>query len=85
MLNLRSDTPATNAPAPWPGADSYDSLEGVPFEPATMAAASFPHRIAAAFARLGPGLGIALLVALAASWLADHYAAPVMLFALLLA
>jgi uncharacterized integral membrane protein (TIGR00698 family) len=34
--------------------------------------------------RLGPGLVIAVLVALAASWLSDHYHAPVMLFALLL-
>lgn len=33
---------------------------------------------------LAPGLVIATLVALAASWLADHYASPVMLFALLL-
>ena len=33
---------------------------------------------------LGPGLAIAVLVALAASWLAEHYASPVMLFALLL-
>jgi uncharacterized integral membrane protein (TIGR00698 family) len=33
---------------------------------------------------LGPGLIIAGLVALAASWLAEHYATPVMLLALLL-
>ena len=33
---------------------------------------------------LAPGLVVAGLVALAASWLADHYHAPVMLFALLL-
>jgi uncharacterized integral membrane protein (TIGR00698 family) len=36
------------------------------------------------FRSLGPGLVIAGLVALAASWLAEHYATPVMLFALLL-
>jgi uncharacterized integral membrane protein (TIGR00698 family) len=36
------------------------------------------------FRRLAPGLVIAGLVALAASWLAEHYATPVMLFALLL-
>jgi uncharacterized integral membrane protein (TIGR00698 family) len=36
------------------------------------------------FRRIGPGLLIAVLVALAASWLSDHYRAPVMLFALLL-
>ena len=34
--------------------------------------------------RLLPGVAIAALVALAASWLAEHYATPVMLFALLL-
>lgn len=33
---------------------------------------------------IGPGLVIAGLVALAASWLSEHYTAPVMLFALLL-
>jgi uncharacterized integral membrane protein (TIGR00698 family) len=33
---------------------------------------------------LGPGVVIAGLVALAASWLSEHYRAPVMLFALLL-
>ncbi|HEX9207182.1 MAG TPA: putative sulfate exporter family transporter [Steroidobacteraceae bacterium] len=33
---------------------------------------------------LGSGLAIAVLVALAASWLAEHYSSPVMLFALLL-
>ena len=36
------------------------------------------------FRSLGPGLVIAGMVALAASWLAEHYATPVMLFALLL-
>jgi uncharacterized integral membrane protein (TIGR00698 family) len=44
-------------------------------------------RIAAAIAdsrELAPGLVIAVLVALAASWLSEHYRAPVMLFALLL-
>jgi uncharacterized integral membrane protein (TIGR00698 family) len=36
------------------------------------------------FRSLAPGLVIAGMVALAASWLAEHYATPVMLFALLL-
>lgn len=84
MLKLRPDASAANPQAPWPGADSYDSLEGVPLQPSTMGGASLWRRLAAALTRLAPGLGIALLVALAASWLADHYAAPVMLFALLL-
>jgi uncharacterized integral membrane protein (TIGR00698 family) len=36
------------------------------------------------FRSLGPGFVIAALVALAASWLSEHYHTPVMLFALLL-
>jgi uncharacterized integral membrane protein (TIGR00698 family) len=36
------------------------------------------------FRGLGPGLVITGMVALAASWLAEHYSTPVMLFALLL-
>ena len=36
------------------------------------------------FRSLGPGLVITGMVALAASWLAEHYSTPVMLFALLL-
>ena len=42
------------------------------------------NRYIARIKPLGPGLVIAGLVALAASWLAEHYGAPVMLFALLL-
>jgi len=41
-------------------------------------------RIATRTRELAPGLIIAGLVALAASWLSEHYRAPVMLFALLL-
>ena len=42
------------------------------------------NRYIARIKPFGPGLIIAGLVALAASWLAEHYGAPVMLFALLL-
>jgi len=42
------------------------------------------NRYIARIKPFGPGLVIAGLVALAASWLAEHYGAPVMLFALLL-
>lgn len=42
------------------------------------------NRYIARIKPFGPGLAIAGLVALAASWLAEHYGAPVMLFALLL-
>jgi uncharacterized integral membrane protein (TIGR00698 family) len=41
-------------------------------------------RIVVRVRELAPGIVIALLVALAASWLSEHYGAPVMLFALLL-
>ncbi len=41
-------------------------------------------RIVARVRELTPGIVIAALVALAASWLSEHYGAPVMLFALLL-
>jgi uncharacterized membrane protein YadS len=42
------------------------------------------HPRVAAIRHHAPGLVVAGLVALAASWLAEHYHAPVMLFALLL-
>lgn len=45
---------------------------------------SATDRIVARVRDLAPGIVIALLVALAASWLSEHYGAPVMLFALLL-
>jgi uncharacterized integral membrane protein (TIGR00698 family) len=63
---------------------SLDSMEGLPA--LAPGAADLPpgRRIAAGFKRLAPGLGIALLVAMAATWLGEHYGAPIMLFALLL-
>jgi uncharacterized integral membrane protein (TIGR00698 family) len=42
------------------------------------------RQITVGLRRVAPGLSIAVLIALAASWLADHYGAPVMLFALLI-
>ena len=63
---------------------SLDSMEGLPAWAPVESDASFLRRLIATFKRLAPGLGIAVLVALAASWLAEHYTAPVMLFALLL-
>jgi uncharacterized integral membrane protein (TIGR00698 family) len=73
--------------APWNsrvGNASFDSMEGVPTFAPAEADLPLGRRIVAAARRIWPGLSIAVLVALAASWLADHYAAPVMLFALLL-
>ena len=63
---------------------SIDSLEGVPALAPVQAGVSPRGRALATVRRLSPGLAIAGLIALAASWLAEHYAAPVMLFALLL-
>ncbi len=63
---------------------SYDSMEGVPVWAPAESGATLPQRLIATFKRLAPGLGIAILIALASSWLAEHYTAPVMLFALLL-
>ena len=63
---------------------SFDSLEGVPVLAPSEAQAPAARRLVIAARRLAPGLSIAILVALAASWLAEHYGAPVMLFALLL-
>lgn len=63
---------------------SFDSLEGVPALAPVDPTTSPARRLVLTARRLAPGLSIAVLVALAASWLADHYQAPVMLFALLL-
>jgi uncharacterized integral membrane protein (TIGR00698 family) len=62
---------------------SLDSLEGVVDRP-QGAPQPTPGRWLDDARKMGPGFIIALLVALAASWLSDHYGAPVMLFALLL-
>ena len=45
-----------------------------------MTASTLPHRIRT----LAPGVGVALVLATAATFLSEHYTAPVMLFALLL-
>jgi uncharacterized integral membrane protein (TIGR00698 family) len=63
---------------------SYDSLEGVPILAPAEAAAPVSQRALLTLRKLAPGVSIASVVALAASWLADHYGAPVMLFALLI-
>ena len=62
---------------------SLDSLEGLTVLEPVAAVPRRPGRFARVEQEL-PGLIVAALVALAASWLADHYRAPVMLFALLL-
>jgi uncharacterized integral membrane protein (TIGR00698 family) len=59
---------------------SYGGMEGLPEAPAPARARLDPQ----AFVRsVYPGLLVALTIGLAADWLAGHYKAPVMLFALL--
>src|SRR5579862_5344308 len=74
---------ASRRPASAIDFSSLDSLEGLTVlapPPATATRPGWTRR----FEQEVPGLLVAALVALAASWLADHYRAPVMLFALLL-
>ncbi|QMW24561.1 putative sulfate exporter family transporter [Sandaracinobacteroides saxicola] len=59
-------------------------MEGLPAVAPEARAKSWPERLRSAVQRVSPGASIAVLVALAAAWLSDHYGAPVMLFALLL-
>jgi uncharacterized integral membrane protein (TIGR00698 family) len=60
---------------------SYDGMEGLPV---AAAPTRRPRLGAEAFVRsVYPGLLVAVTIGLAADWLAGHYKAPVMLFALL--
>ena len=71
------DTDSASAQALY---QSYDGMEGL-----VIAAPAPPARDwRASFARTYPGVLVAGVIALASSWLAQHYNAPVMLFALLI-
>jgi uncharacterized integral membrane protein (TIGR00698 family) len=61
---------------------SYDAMEGLPHvAPAPTTARGFPGvRLAR---EVWPGFLVAATIALASTWLSQHYTAPVMLFALL--
>jgi len=65
--------------------ESLDSMEGI-----TRVEATAPSRLmrympqGALFHAVYPGLLVALIIGLAATFLSDHYGAPVMLFALLI-
>jgi len=59
---------------------SFDGMEGLPV---TAAPARPRINVETFVRRVYPGVLAALTIALAASWLAQHYNAPVMLFALL--
>jgi uncharacterized integral membrane protein (TIGR00698 family) len=66
------------------GFDSYDSMEGI----AAIETSAPPHRFesfpqAKLIHAIYPGMLVAGTIALASTWLAQHYTAPVMLFALL--
>ena len=58
---------------------SYDAMEGIAALPTAKAGGA-----SIAFARVYPGLLVAGVIALASTWLSQHYNAPVMLFALLI-
>jgi len=60
---------------------SFDGMEGLPEVAAPSRPVAFPGQ--ALLAKVYAGVLAAATVALAASWLAQHYTAPVMLFALL--
>ncbi len=66
------------------GFNSYDSMEGI----AAIEPTPTPHRFeswpqAKFIHAVYPGLLVSGTIALASTWLAQHYTAPVMLFALL--
>ena len=60
---------------------SFDGMEGVPEVATAPSAAGLPGQ--ALLQKVWPGVLAAATVALAATWLSQHYATPVMLFALL--
>lgn len=60
---------------------SLESMEGLPSAPARRPAVL--GRVGARLRAVYPGLLVAGTIALAATWLSQHYGAPVMLFALL--
>jgi uncharacterized integral membrane protein (TIGR00698 family) len=65
---------------------SFDSMEGVFYQAPPPARASWLTRLpkAALIRAVYPGVLTALTIAFAATWLSQHYATPVMLFALLI-
>lgn len=79
IYDLESDSAAARAIF-----HSFDSLEGAPErEMAPTPMASGARSLPAVARAVYPGLLVAATIALAATWLSQHYTAPVMLFALL--
>jgi uncharacterized integral membrane protein (TIGR00698 family) len=62
---------------------SSDGMQGLTTAPIKSSALPHPTQWSAFFHRIYPGLLVAATIALAATWLAQHYRSPVMLFALL--
>jgi uncharacterized integral membrane protein (TIGR00698 family) len=62
---------------------SYDGMEGLAAVARQQPATSRAATLRADLARIYPGLLVAATIALAATWLSQHYNSPVMLFALL--
>jgi uncharacterized integral membrane protein (TIGR00698 family) len=75
------DTDAASARALF---QSYDAMEGLASHAPPARTASGAARWRSTLQRTYPGLIAAGTVALAATWLSQHYTAPVMLFALLI-
>ncbi len=63
---------------------SWDAMEGVLYAPPPPPPGLSLPAISAYVRAAAPGVSIAVVVGLAAAWIADHYGGPVMLFALLL-
>jgi uncharacterized integral membrane protein (TIGR00698 family) len=63
--------------------ESLEGMEGLELAPASGPAPSAWSRSGALAQDLYPGILVALTIGLAATWLSQHYGAPVMLFALL--
>ena len=63
---------------------SYGGMEGVPETYAPPSAATRAGRLRSTITRAYPGFAVAATIAVAATWLSQHYTAPVMLFALLI-
>ena len=63
---------------------SYDGMEGVPAYVAPASSPSRAERWRGTLTRAWPGFLVSATIAVAATWLSQHYTAPVMLFALLI-
>ena len=77
-MGFETDTEAARAMF-----QSYDGMEGLDAASRELTPKSRVVRLQADLSRVYPGLLVAATIALAATWLSQHYNSPVMLFALL--